>query len=231
MYRHFRYDVRIVLPMLPMLRVGPWFVESTYLDLPEAEARYELLLPLAQGEAGSIELVKLEQDEEGDKRDLEALRWWSSSHLRAYGMRADPLGSEGRSIVEAKLAEVNRRLADGVPLLPEPRSVLKPARPPRRPSPVPIIGAGLAAACLLVGIGVVVGRSTATPPITGAMLGLTAPRLCAEYGSEARVARLWTEHPQMTESELIALRNTGPQRQQIGLDKELQRLFGDKPPR
>lgn len=229
MYRHFRYDVRIVLPML---RVGPWFVESTYLDLPEAEARYEMLLPLAQGEAGSIELVKLEQDEEGDKRDLEALRWWSSNHLRAFGMRADPLGSEGRSIVEAKLAEVNRRVAAGAPLLPESKPAPRtPTRAPRRPSPVPIIGAGLAAACLLVGIGVLVGRSTATPPITGAMLGLTAPRLCAEYGSEARVARLWTEHPQMTESELIALRNTGPQRQQIGLDKELQRLFGEAPPR
>lgn len=206
----FRYELRILLPSLPMRAAGPWFLESSYRTLPEAEARYASLLLLAQAERGSVELVDVRASGHGTRTDLRTVLAWSyRSDQGAFGMRAWPMDAASRQAIEVKVAGLMQRASAGEPLsdLVHPpcggpnnrlREALS-ALPHRNPWRLLSVGA---AACFLLACAFHLGCASAKSDITAAMAGIVTPRWCYELDADREPSRIWTEYPQMKFSEL-----------------------------
>lgn len=206
----FRYELRILLPSLPMRAAGPWFLESSYRTLPDAEARYASFLLLAQAERGSVELVEVRALGHGARSDLQTLLAWSyRPDQSAFGMRAWPMDAPSRQAIEVKAADLMQRASAGELQMDFPHShggvsnnrMLEALSALPHRSVWRSFSVGVAA-CFLLACTFQLGCVYAKPDITAAMIGIATPRWCFEINPDREPSRIWTEYPQMKFSEL-----------------------------
>ncbi|CAA2161146.1 hypothetical protein MBRA_06306 [Methylobacterium brachiatum] len=197
-----------------MRAAGPWFLESSYRNLPDAEARYAAFLLLAQTERGSVELVEVQDLAQGVRTDMRTLHAWSyRPDQSAFDLRAWPMDAASHRVIDGEAADLLKQAASrelpfeyryAPPSEPKDRTLSAVSALPDRVFRGPLaIGA---AALLLCACAFQLGRSYATPDVTAAMVGVVTPRFCYELGEDAKVARIWTEHPEMKLDEIKDVR-------------------------